>query len=130
MEKARTATPTERDLSNLPPSLVVMGILRDDLDDLCVIGDDLILALERHREKMEPFHDIEILGHTAIQEVLSNLPTDRKTAFLTAISDMAEHTPSTLPENLKDPISEAQKAVCRLHKIRDSLHDALDGVVP
>ena len=114
----------------VPPALMVMGIVRDGLDDIRETGERLLSIREEYNQKMEPFNDIKLSEQDAVKEILDCLPPDKASILIAALVDVLELVTPTSPENAEKQIHKLREDTERLQKICANLHTALDGVVP
>ena len=115
--------------SSTPSILIIMGILRDILDDVCKMGEQGFAMIEKYEQKMEQFNDIDPSKKDVTKEILTALPPEKATALITAITDMDQLNQFFSPEDAEKQLAKMKDGVARLQAIRDNLHKALDGVV-
>lgn len=110
------------------PTLAVVGILRDTVDDLCEGADALFVKMEAHKRRLESYGDVPSMSEPdAIKDVIEHLGPERMAALTAAFDSMEELTV------MMDPDSEYARHVKHdvevLKKVREHLHKALDGIV-
>ena len=111
------------------PTLQVLGILRDCLDEICDAGDSIITTIEKFEQKSEPFKDVSLTDKEVIQQILTKLPPQRVSALIAAMLGMAEVAPLVPLADQQKQIDKIRDDVRRLREIRNNFHDALDGLV-
>ena len=117
------------DMSSALPTLQALGVLRDCLDEICDAGYSIIAAIEKFEQKSGPFKDVSVTDKEAIQQILTKLPPQRVSALMAAMLGVAEFVPLAPLADQQKPSDKMRDDMRRFRKIRDNLHDALDGIV-
>lgn len=117
------------DSYNPSTTLVLLGIMRDGIDDVYDVGEKLLRVLEVHRERVAPFDGKRMSRQSIVREITSGLPPEKASALLDVIDKITKFIPHEKPESAEKQIDKLKSELERLQEIRILLHMGLDGVV-
>lgn len=111
---------------DVPPLLELLGILRDNIDQVCTMMEQLQQMIEVETDAIAPY--LEDLDPKTLDLAFAKLPPKSAVALATAFMLLADLVPASKAEAEKQA-AVFKKSVDTFYAVRKHLHTALDGVV-
>ena len=115
-------------VEEVPAALTVAGIWRDFLDDFYEYTETIRTKIEAHGQLLASCKEIPPLSTDTLTNAVSDLTPERVAALIAAFDGLKEYA-ELVGQNL-ERYQHVKNDMERLHKVREQLHTALDGVVP
>lgn len=113
-------------MDDTPPVLEVLGMMRDNIDEVCNMMERLQHLIEDETADLTPH--LEDLDPTELESTFSRLSSKRTIALATAFTLLADLVPESKSEAERQA-AVFKKSISTFYAVRKHLHTALDGVV-